>query len=145
MKPKMFRGSISSIDNKYTSNEDSLSIASSARQMSILDASKLQNALAKSDNNEMIELEEKLKPLANLSNEFKNINVISINVTDKGITDKAVQTSLTDLSGVGRKTAEVQEASIQCNILPVIDTTTTTSSSQTEEKGFLKYPIGKYE
>ena len=143
LKPKMFRGSISSID-KYTSNADSLSIASSARQMSILDASKLQNALAKSDNNEMIELEEKLKPLANLSNEFKNINVISINVTDKGITDKAVQTSLTDLSGVGRKTAEVQEASIQCNILPVIDTTTTTSSSQTEEKGFLKYPIGKY-
>ena len=112
--------------------------------MSVLDASKLQNALAKSDiNNEMIELEEKLKPLANLSNEFKNINVISINVTDKGITDKAVQTSLTDLSVVGRKTAEVQEASIQCNILPVIDTTTTTSSSQTEEKGFLKYPIGK--
>ena len=87
LKPKMFQRSISSID-KYTSNEDSLSIASSARQMSILDASKLQSALAaKSDiNNEMIELEEKLKPLANLSNEFKNINVISINVTDRGNT-----------------------------------------------------------
>ena len=52
----------------------------------------------------------------------------------------AVQTSLTDLSCLGRR-PEMQDTGVQCNMISSIDTTPlTTSSSQTNDNDF-KYPI----
>ena len=128
---RRFRRSLSSRQSSLTSQD--LSIQS--QSVLTLDARKLQAAFEKPQNSsnkkdEFYELEQKLRPLTVASGEVKTTNV----------EDLGIQTSLTDLSGLGKR-PEMQDAEVQCCMIPSIDTTTTTTTSENEEKALLKYPI----
>lgn len=132
---KKFRRSISSRRSSFTS-QDSLSAIT-------LDARKLQVAFGEKpstqEGNEYVELKQKLSQLVNASMTSAE-NKVSINI-GQASEAKAIQTSLSDLSGLGKR-PPMQDAAIQCTMVPSIDCgTTTTSSSQTEDKALLKYPI----
>ncbi len=136
---KKFRSTLSSRRSSFTSQDTNASIDARSLQSAIsLDPRRLPASLAVTDQNkdEYFELNQRLKQLVNAS-------MTSAEANKQGSV-KAVQTSLTDLSGLSNR-PRTQDASVQCSI-SLIETLhtapTTTSSSQTEDKALIsRYPI----
>lgn len=116
---RLSRRSISSRNSSFTSQDTNNSLGSAIT----LDPRQLQAAFQN--------LEKKPKDMIELQQKFARLH-------QESDQDQAVQTSLTDLSRLGRR-PPMQDAGIQCCIVPP-STDTTTSSSQTEVKSLL-YPV----
>lgn len=117
---KRLRRSISSRQSSFTSQDTNNSLGSAIT----LDPRQLQAAFQNIEKKptDYIELKQKFARLHQESDQ-----------------DQAVQTSLTDLSRLGKR-PPMQDAGIQCCIVAPPSTDTTTSSSQTEVKSLL-YPV----